>query len=234
MNGSGNLNWLVWKEYRQNRLIVYAALCLLLVPYVLVIYAMWGAWPFCGFLAMDRVHWRHNLITACVYSLLFSQVALAMLGGNLIAGERVDRSAEFQSHLPIRRRKIFAAKMLAVVLLMAIIWLPNVTVLCAFADTVKFMFRGWHDILGVLSVTAATGIMALCVAWLFSSFLASATISACAGILAPIAVLSGLWLEAYLRDVSDYPIPSYMVICSIVSSLAFAAGTRLYLRRVEP
>jgi len=25
----GNMNWLLWKEYRQNRFIVYVALCLL-------------------------------------------------------------------------------------------------------------------------------------------------------------------------------------------------------------
>ena len=75
MNGSNNLSWLVWKDYRQNRPIVVMALSLVLTPYAVLGYAICGGWPFYGDLAIDRSRWTFNSITACLYGLLFSEAA---------------------------------------------------------------------------------------------------------------------------------------------------------------
>ena len=43
---------------------------------------------------------------------MISQLSIALIGGNAISGERVDRSAEFLYSLPIARRKLLASKLL--------------------------------------------------------------------------------------------------------------------------
>ena len=54
---------------------------------------------------------------------------LALLGGNSIAGERVDRSAEFLAYLPVSRGRILASKLLVALAAVPLIWLPNLVIL---------------------------------------------------------------------------------------------------------
>jgi ABC-type transport system involved in multi-copper enzyme maturation permease subunit len=170
-----------------------------------------------------------------------SQVALALIGGNAIAGERADRSAEFQVYLPITRKKILAAKLLLALAIVAIIWLTNPPITWCFRECLKrrdivdsiYLFQ-------VMSNIAVTGLVFFCVAWFFSSFLQSPTFSIVAGLITPAIIIS---LIAYVvHFIQDIPLPSteivvqisYWSICLAVALPCFGFGTWLYLRRLEP
>jgi len=111
------MTWLLWKDYRHNRLIVFAGIILLLLPYV------FGFWMVLNSEASRHPGgWAFVIAVASLYSLGLGQVTLTLFGGNAIAGERVDRSAEFLACLPITRRKILASKLLLALMITAVIW----------------------------------------------------------------------------------------------------------------
>ena len=124
----GNMNWLVWKEYRQNRLTVWAMLFFLALPYLLCLILACVAWARGWEKDQGSPYWLTGLHAASYLSIYIPQFALALIGGNLIAGERVDRSAEFQACLPVSRRRILLGKILLALLMFAIIWVPNIAV----------------------------------------------------------------------------------------------------------
>ena len=64
-----------------------------------------------------------------IYSLIISQLAIALIGGNAIAGERADRSAEFLCSLPITRKRILASKLLISLAIILVIWLTDTMLL---------------------------------------------------------------------------------------------------------
>jgi ABC-type transport system involved in multi-copper enzyme maturation permease subunit len=231
MNGSGNLTWLVWKEYRQNRLIVFVTLFLLAVPYLIGLYVLWR-WGIR--VRNDERPWKVYLTGVSMYSIGLSQLAMALIGGNVIAGERVDRSAEFQGYLPIRRRKNFVGKMLLAILLAAAVWLPNTLVLWRASDWLgpsdQATFRE------IFANIAIVGLTFFCVAWFFSASIRSPTIAVCAGLATPLLVVGSIIFIAYLREISETPLVEFWfpAICLTLSPICFALGTWLYLRRVEP
>jgi ABC-type transport system involved in multi-copper enzyme maturation permease subunit len=228
----GNLTWLVWKEYRQNRLIVYVTLVLMAIPYAILGWVFWryGSPHY-------MADWRRYLLACGTGSLYLSQFAMPMIAGNLIAGERADRSAEFQAYLPRTRTRILAGKLLLALLVAAMIWLPNTMVFCA-AGARGVFFGTARELASGVGVIATIGGTAFCVAWLFSSLLTSPTISVCAGIIAPIIVFVGVWLVARLCDISrfgegDFVLYGSLAICLTAAPICFAIGTWYYLRRVE-
>jgi ABC-type transport system involved in multi-copper enzyme maturation permease subunit len=227
------MNWLLWKEYRQNRLIVFVTLAILIVPHLIAIYASWKE--------MNAGHrhgaapWVTNFTVSGMYGLVLAQVALALIGGNVIAGERVDRSAEFQAYLPIPRSKILAAKILLSLAIAAVIWLPNGTLLLALVYE-RGLFGGRPDLLQVVATIATTGLAFFCIAWFFSSILRSATFSVCAGLLAAPFLMATFLFITYLFGIEPDPLvkPFYFSTCLTVSPVCFGMGAWLYLRRVEP
>jgi ABC-type transport system involved in multi-copper enzyme maturation permease subunit len=237
------MNWLFWKEYRQNRVVVIALLLMLVVPHLFGLYAMWDEWH------EAKIHghtwqqvlqaWKVVLTGASLYSLGISQVALALIGGNAIAGERADCSAEFQAYLPLTRQKILAAKLLLALAIAAVVWLINPLIIVSnslpsaggeLAHAPSFMMNA-----------AITGLVFFCVAWFFSSTLRSPTFSFAAGLAAPVIILSlilfgGLLFRSDHWKAGTEPIAQ---ICYVSVSLAvalpnFGLGTWLFLRRVEP
>lgn len=233
------MNWLLWKEYRLNRLIVFVTLFLMIFPHLIMIYISWWNW-FRG-VATGLQRWQEYLAISAIYGLVLSQAGLALIGGNVIAGERADRSAEFQAYLPLTRRKILAAKLLVALAIACMIWLTNPPLFCLFAFTLGFP-PGWGPgelrILGEIFFNVAiTGLTFFCVAWLFSSILRSATFSVSAGLLTPLLAVSGIAFIAYLLDIQEAPQFTelyYRSFCLVVSPLCFAVGTWLFLRRREP
>jgi ABC-type transport system involved in multi-copper enzyme maturation permease subunit len=228
------MTWLLWKEYRQNRLIAYTALFLVAVPYVVGLYVLWkwGIRVLAG-----HPQWKACLVGSGIYSIGLSQLAVALIGGNSIAGERIDRSAEFQAYLPIPRRKILAAKLLLALLIVASIWLPNGLILWGTCD--ELIPRGGRIDLGVVEMfgnIAIVGLTMFCVAWFVSSFVNSPTFAVCAGLVAPLTVVGGILFVTYLREIPEQPLLEILfpAICVTLSATCFVIGTWLYLRRVEP
>ena len=228
------MRWLLWKDYRHNRPVVITGLVLLLVPHVFAIYAAVSS-------KATLSGWGGYLAESGIYSLAISQMTVALIGGNAIAGERVDRSAEFLASLPITRGKILASKLLFALTVVAAIWLINACAFCPLLATVRHLppmeARYYEDFPPMVAHIAMTGLLFFCVAWLFSSFLASPTYSVFAGLATPVLFflttdligrVFGAWRIASAAELS------YRTFCLSFSPVCFAIGTWYYLRRVEP
>lgn len=232
------MRWLFWKEYRQNRVVIIALLAMLIVPHLFGLYAMGYEWHESSWQQVLQ-DWRQVLAGAGLYSLGLSQAALALIGGNAIAGERADRSAEFQAYLPLTRQKILAAKLLLALAIAAAIWLINPLIVWSNLTSANRLI---DDAPSFMINAATTGLAFFCVAWFFSTILRSPTFSVAAGLAAPIIILSLIAFGIYLIR-GDHPKPGevewmlktgYVCISLAVALASFGVGTWLYLRRVEP
>lgn len=232
------MNWLFWKDWRVNRLIVIVALFLFVVPHAAALYAACR-----GFgpprLPFGAPRLAADLAISSLYSLLLSQVGIALLGGNAFAGERADRSAEFLGYLPVSRRRILTSKMLAAISIIGLIWVPNLLILGISVSVLApdIPVGGPSgDLTGVLANAAITGLAFFCVAWLFSTFLESPAIAAAAGLIAPFLIAGGIYFVLYLRDFPPGVVVAmwYGGLCLVLSFVSFVAGTWHYLRRLDP
>jgi ABC-type transport system involved in multi-copper enzyme maturation permease subunit len=184
--------------------------------------------------------WRLFFTGSSLYSLTLSQVAVALIGGNAIAGERVDRSAEFLFSLPVTRRRLLASKLLMAVLIIAVPWVFNSPILGCLVGTLPV--REFPAGLGsLLTFIAVTGLTFFCVAWFLSSVLASPTFAVCGGLVTPWIIGSGFLVVCGLLGVrlneehfEEHFEDWYRISCLTISPPLFALGTWLYLRRVEP
>jgi ABC-type transport system involved in multi-copper enzyme maturation permease subunit len=237
------MNWLLWKEYRHNRLLVIVGLVLLIAPHVFgigytismtLIAHHRGVTP--EALAQTKAPiWALSLGLASLYSIGIAQVALALIGGNAIAGERIDRSAEFQASLPIPRKRIFAGKILFALLSALTIWLPNVALI---GTVMGVLWEPHSDVIGLshgLIGLAIIGITFYGVAWMVSSMIASPIFASCAGLITPWILGSACVFTAHLFDARLDDVGYWMLgLCLFASPICFGIGTWLYLRRVEP
>ncbi len=237
------MKWLFWKEYRQNRVVVITLLLMLVVPHLFGLYAMGYEWHIAKLVGVSWQQFLEDckfmLSAASVYSLGISQLALALIGGNAIAGERADRSAEFQVCLPLPRKKILAAKLLLALAIAAAVWLINPLIIVW--STPASGSRVIPDLRSFMINSAITGLVFFCVAWFFSQFLRSPTFSVVAGLVAPVIIISLIGYGAYLilGEHGHRRAELILQTCYICGSLAvalpsFGIGTWLYLRRVEP
>ena len=228
------MNWLLWKDYRNNRLVVFAALFFLLAPHLVALYAccrevMRGN---CG----TRL-WIGNFATSSIFSLIISQLLIALIAGNAIAGERADRSAEFLASLPITRKKILASKLLLSLAIVAVIWLTDASALMWLLSLLPKATEPFPEMLGLIAVTAA---VFFSVGWCLSSFLASPTFAVAGALLTPLllggALLYGGLLFQCIEEpwYGDFIEVSYCAICLVLAPVCFGVGTWYYLRRVEP
>jgi ABC-type transport system involved in multi-copper enzyme maturation permease subunit len=237
------MNWLLWKDYRHNRVVVVAGLLLLLGPYAMVLFAILAGFD------EPRDGWASAFVGAAAYSLFMSQLTVAVVGGNAIAGERVDRSAEFLASLPITREKIVASKLLFALAVVAAIWLVNTGVFWSLRATIPGDpdFRE-EKLAKIAANIALTGLVFFCVGWCLSSFLTSPTFSVAGALVTPLLFVWTYMLVAYLigersplgprmspaASLFDNFELSYRIFCLTLAPLCFAIGTRHYLRRVEP
>jgi ABC-type transport system involved in multi-copper enzyme maturation permease subunit len=228
------MRWLLWKDYRHNRVVVIAGLCFLLVPHLIGAYATFRGDPKGSPL---ESRWRANLAISCLYSIFASQVAIALIGGNAIAGERSDHSAEFLFSLPISRTRLLISKLWLSLAIAGVIWLANAPIL-AYVARSSFLFRrDIPDVAELLINTAITGLVFFSVAWLLSSLISSPAMAVCGGLIAPALIGLGFTFLDYLSIVSiphSLFEPLYRTICLAIAPPCFVVGTWYYLRRVEP
>lgn len=236
------MRWLLWKDFRVNRAIFITILLVFAVLHALAAISFWRKKTFGP---ADRAVW---LAAAACYGIMLSQLMFAFVGGNALAGERTDRSAEFMAYLPIARGRILVSKLLVALGAALLVWMPNLVtlVLVALCNMPKTMPPLGEFVRHALStpefwlpvaITAVTGLTFFCAAWLFSCLLSSASFSALGGLVTPGAVLAGLLWVDQLGKWHHGPHAVavwYVGLCLAVSAVSFAAGTIYYLRRVEP
>jgi ABC-type transport system involved in multi-copper enzyme maturation permease subunit len=229
------MNWLLWKDYRHNRLIVFTALFLLLIPHLIALgVTCWAKvyWP------PGTLHWKFSLAIACLYSIGISGLGLALIGGNAVSGERDDRSAEFLYALPIARRKLLASKLLLALMIAFGPWLTNAILLWYLTQTTSLPRD--INVPGVLSFIAIAELACFGVSWFVSSLVGNTSFATLAGLLTPIVVVWSILLIAHAvlglqGRVADAFVESWWsVVCFSLAPLCFAVGASHYLRRVEP
>ncbi len=231
------MTWLIWKDFRLNRLVWGVALFLLVVPYIV---AAILAWYVEGQVTQSEPRGLSYLMGAAFQSLIVMQIVMAFAGGNAIAGERMDRSAEFLASLPVPRSRILASKLLATLGLAAFVWIPNALFLAIAYQylsppTAASLSAQKTGFLLMFVNMAATGLTFFCVAWMFSAILESPTFSVCAGLITPLVIIGTVAWVNYLLDVPNiYTAFAYLALCLGLSVSCFTGGTVYYLRRVEP
>jgi len=230
------MKWLLWKDYRNNRMVVIAALVFLLAPYL-------GA-LIVSCLQVFRWHedsqvWGEKFAGASVLSLIVSQLSIELIGGNAIAGERADRSAEFQASLPISRKTILCSKLLLALAIVVVIWLTDATTLICLSNRP----RGFspQETMVLLRYTAVTAATLFGIAWFLSSFLASPTFAVAGGLLTPFVLWLSILFVCFMLQLQldnatfeRFAGFLYSTICLTLAPACFAVGTWHYLRRVEP
>ena len=229
----------MWKDYRMNRLIVFLAVFLVVLPHVIcLIVSIYKTIHYGQKFAPFSVYLCENLMASSMVSLLISLIVFAFIGGNAIAGERADRSAEFLAYLPISRGRIITSKLLVVFFVIAFIWLVNFSILgiCASVIFQQIDPTPARNFLQTITEGMAShlilGLTLFAIAWFCSSFLESPTFSICLGLLTPL-FLAALWFTG--NHVQERTLLTWLFGVYITLALiCFPAGTWYYLRRVEP
>jgi hypothetical protein len=232
------MTWLVWKDFRLNRLIFIVAAVLLVLPFVIPVVVTWyqTGYPF----PRNAINLRNNLAGSCFWSLGLLQLTMALAGGNAIACERMDRSAEFLAYLPVSRGRILASKLLVALGLVAMVWLPNLVMIVSIAGHPAVLVD--TRFLTMFGLMATTGLTLFCVAWFFSAILQSPTFSVCLGLLPPIivgmCVVTSMATQLHGSDRTAQTLGwyrnLYLGTCLSLAAVCFVGGTFCYLRRVEP
>lgn len=218
------MKWLLWREARQNQMILYTGLVLLLLPYVVA--------------EVTRVIMGYGFITGIVvhncslFSLALSQLTVVLLAGNAFAGERANRSAEYIAFLPLKRSQLLASKLYLSLIVFAITW--GVNLLLYFSSNLMHRKEPM-----ALLIIAMTGVAFYGVAWLISSFQSSPTFAIGGGLVAPLIVAMTLTLivenmESRTEELRVFFQMCYVCISGILGTVSFGIGTVYYLQRKEP
>ena len=229
------MNWLIWREYRLNRLILIAGVTILLLPYLIaLIVLLWPKSP-----AFTAFHVTKLFAGAALYSLALSQVTLALLGGNAIACERADRSAEFIAYLPLLRKRLLCGKLILTFSAVAFIWAINSLVLWVAVNWIPKLQPNINEPYKIACNIAITGFVFYGVSWFISSFQSSPTFAVGGGLIAPLLVFMVLLAMAGAMDLKpksfgQFMGDAYAIICPILALICFSIGTWYYLKRVEP
>jgi ABC-type transport system involved in multi-copper enzyme maturation permease subunit len=235
------MKWILWREYRLNRLILITGAGLLLLPYLVALVAFcWVKVRGGTHIGADHDRAADVFLVATLFSLGLSQLTVALLGGNATAGERADRSAEFIAYLPLSRPRRLAGKLSLAFSAAVSIWVPSLLILLTLLGAFVDVGPGdvWDIFIGV-SYVAITGLTFYGVAWLISSLQSSPTFAVCGGLITPLLIAWGLYAAAWAADMPGptwdrFVTTGYATICLVLAILCFWIGTWYYLRRVEP
>jgi hypothetical protein len=214
------MKWLLWREYRLNRWILVMGGVLVLLPYL-------GA----AISLLFQANRDTAYFFAYIASTIFSAMTLAMLGGNAIAGERADRSAEFVAYLPLGSMRVIASKLLLA--LTSIVVLCVVNLLILMPPVATWPAEQWPTTgnlperfqWSVLLVSASLLIYG--VSWFASSILSSPVLATCIG-----------WISAFLSSAPAEEAGAFFPIVPIVFAILAVGclwfGSLYYVRDTKP
>lgn len=229
---------LFWKDVRLNSQVLWVGAALALAPYLLgAISLLLEHVP----RSPVEVRWANMIYMASYQGLATTLFTLAVLAGHTVAGERVDRSAEFLAGLPASRGRILWSKGLLILVVAAI--------LCAFNLAVAGLVEWLEPPARMLDrdrqpsvLPLLTGsILVVGVAWQASCHLGSPTFAVALAIAAPLVLMGGIalsdelfhWLPSYAAK-EEMALLIYNVAALVIGPNCFVLGTAYYLRRVEP
>lgn len=226
---------LLWKDYRLNRLLVLFGLLACLLPWAVAIArhiqlivrgegVWWGPAPW---------------VDAFSVSLLLSLFTFAMLGGNAVAAERADRSAEFLAYQPISRWFMLLSKSLIALPTIAGIWMVNLVFLflvtpCIAEGVTAADMAGRPEVYEALIVFAATSVFLFGACWFWSAVLRSHGLATGMGFFAlavvtigMIGVDRGLGMEGFFTN------ESFLIVALVIGIGGYAAGCLTYVFRED-
>jgi ABC-type transport system involved in multi-copper enzyme maturation permease subunit len=223
---------LIWKEYRQNRLTLLAVGVALLLPYVYMA-SLGITWSLAGSpRSWIGLIWKASLLSSLIWT-----VAVAFIGGVIIAGERSDRSAEFLAYLPIDPRRAVAGKAILAFGACLFYFLINVSVFYVTRAGQSYSTPVLNDMIEMIGGPwLVTAVLVFSASWLFSSLLTSPALAAAGGLTVAaisggaVTGLSGLRIIGSAEALKGL----YFWLCLILGVACFAAGIAYFLRRPHP
>lgn len=225
---------LLWKDYRLNRLLLIFGLVVCVGPWIIAIARVNYLFWFSGDALSSLEFW----ISTCGLSLGLSLFTFAMLGGNAIAAERADRSAEFLAYIPVSRWSVIASKSCIAFAAGAAIWAINLFILFIIASSVGHIFSipetasRTREMLGIFG---AVSVLLFGSGWFWSSILAGHGLATGMSFFNLAVVSLGLIGIDYLCDGGGNMIENWFVpVCLVVGIGGYLTGCAYYLHRLEP
>ena len=242
MNG---FDQLVWREWRRSRTILFVALGIIVALLLLVFSqpqtppeAAGGEIRVVGSMAV--VGYFASWIAVHV-----SVFLLPMIAANSLAGERADRSAEFIAPLPVSRAVRLMAKVVLLAAVAIALWAPMLVVASLLRSSQLDKADDYRLGLGLLGMVATFTLLATALAWLLAAWVESPVIAAVGAIAIPIAIPMFLFYVPTIANRPPFRDPSVFYsfwidsagmpqpLTFLVAAAFFAAGSTLYMRRLE-
>ena len=237
MNG---FDQLVWREWRRSRTILFVALGII-VALLLLVFSQPQTPPETAggkISVVDRMAVVGSFATWIAVHV--SVFLLPLIAANSLAGERADRSAEFLAPLPVSRSVRLMAKVVLLAAVAIALWAPVLVVASLLRSSQLVKADDYRSGLELLGMVAAFTLLATALAWLLAAWVESPVIAAVGAIAIPVAVpwvmfslqvpflapasFFGLWIDSE-------GIPQSLTL--LVAAAFFAAGSALYVRRLE-
>jgi hypothetical protein len=228
------LRALFWKDVRVNRLPLLVGVVLLVGPYLLAVgFGMLN--PPLGSPGAPAT-WGNILALGSIYSLACSQLTLALLAGNVIAVERVDRSAEFLAYLPPSKAQILFSKsalLIGVGLIITAVNLATALVAHLLIGRTDGVSLG-KPLVDLLQISLV-GVGAAGVGWAASAKLETTGAPVLFAIVTPIVIPGAFYLTWFALGWSILELSGTTILltCGVVGAVFFVVGWIYYLRRVE-
>lgn len=227
---------LLWKDYRVNRIVLVFTAAVLLCPYLVG----GGATYLVEKYGNAEIFWGDTWARMAQFSIMLLLLPICMLGGNPVAGERADRSAEFFAYLPPSAAQRLLSKALIAITAVMVVWAFNLIVLYGMTPgmataPVSYGTAVRGEVLEILPAVACISVAAFGAGWLGTTFLSSHVLATGGGAILPILIAGGLQLYKFVFDLRDLAFTWWFnALCVAAGALCFLAGTLYYLRRVEP
>lgn len=227
---------LLWKDYRINRLLLIFGFVVCCGPWVFSI----AGGDYLGWYRFNsEPPWRAPAfwVSTCILSLGLSVFTLAMLGGNAIAAERADRSADFLAYLPVSRWSVIVSKSLIAFAAVAAIWGVNVVILFIVAPRFEYSYDpGEEMIAGVrmmFAVCVAVSILVFGSGWFWSSVLTSHGLATGMSFVVLAAVIGVLLAVEFVCSLERFLETWFVSVCVVMGIVGYVAGCAYYLYRLE-